>query len=368
VSGRPPFRGEEPIQTVFQHMNAPIPAIADFAPELEVPESLERLLRDGLAKSPRDRIGSAVEYLARIRQISLPATGYGPQVTRSLQPAARSPQPKMRESRPSPPVRGHKPRTWIAIAGLLAVTIGIAAAIGATSGDRPGEPAEPAPGATASAPALVSAKAPVAAPGKAGDGAGHWWGRPPVSGPTHPAAVPADRPEPEPASEASAGPDRSAPAPVASDRPDPVIAAGADSSRPDLSKVDRLVRARRISAAIDALSRLRKLHPQSAVIPYRLGNLYTEKLWWSHAFANYRAAIANDGRYREDPTLIRNALRSLQSKRHPSLGVRFIRDELGAAAIPQLRAAAKNKRSLRLSRRAAQLLTELERSPSRGTN
>jgi tetratricopeptide (TPR) repeat protein len=142
--------------------------------------------------------------------------------------------------------------------------------------------------------------------------------------------------------------------------PSPAAPAGpAAVPVPGLDHARGLIRARRHTEAIRVLRKLEGEHPTSAEIPYLLGNVYFERLWWSDGFEAYRAAIRIDPSYREDPRVIGDAIRSLQSRSQSWRGARFLERDIGAPAIPQLRKAAKSN-SLGIRRHALRLLAQLE--------
>jgi hypothetical protein len=69
ITGVPPFDADEVGALLRMHVSAVVPTFDEVAPELEVPEAVEALLRHGLEKKADDRIGSAREYIDRIDEL-----------------------------------------------------------------------------------------------------------------------------------------------------------------------------------------------------------------------------------------------------------------------------------------------------------
>jgi serine/threonine-protein kinase len=67
--GRAPFVGDDPLALLTAHAGGVVPPFHELAPDLEVPDGLEELVRHGLAKMVADRIGSALEYVQRIDEL-----------------------------------------------------------------------------------------------------------------------------------------------------------------------------------------------------------------------------------------------------------------------------------------------------------
>jgi serine/threonine-protein kinase len=90
--GKPPFGDREALRTVLAHATEPPPTFAAIAPDVDIPEDVEALVRDGLAKRPDDRIGSASEYILRIDELvrveEAPAAPVEPEETIAVQPDA----------------------------------------------------------------------------------------------------------------------------------------------------------------------------------------------------------------------------------------------------------------------------------------
>lgn len=66
--GRAPFESVDSLALLQAHAGGEVPMFRELAPDLEVPDGVERLVREGLAKIPRERVGSA-EYVQQIDQI-----------------------------------------------------------------------------------------------------------------------------------------------------------------------------------------------------------------------------------------------------------------------------------------------------------
>lgn len=64
LSGRLPFRGENQMQVMMQHLNAPVPPLSSVA--AGVPPPLERVVQRALAKDPAQRYRSAEEMRAAL--------------------------------------------------------------------------------------------------------------------------------------------------------------------------------------------------------------------------------------------------------------------------------------------------------------
>ena len=71
ITGVPPFDADEVGALLRMHVSAEVPAFAEAAPGVDVPEEVEQLIRHGLEKKADDRIGTAEEYIDRIDEILL---------------------------------------------------------------------------------------------------------------------------------------------------------------------------------------------------------------------------------------------------------------------------------------------------------
>ena len=78
LTGRTPFRNEVVAKILVAHATHDVPAFAEIAPDLQIPEAVEALVRDGLTKRKADRIASAGDYIARIDQLLALSTDVEP--------------------------------------------------------------------------------------------------------------------------------------------------------------------------------------------------------------------------------------------------------------------------------------------------
>jgi len=78
VSGVPPFDADDVGTLLRMHVSARVPRFAEVAPDLDVPERVERLIRHGLEKKADERIDTAKEYIDRIDEILRADHGAGP--------------------------------------------------------------------------------------------------------------------------------------------------------------------------------------------------------------------------------------------------------------------------------------------------
>lgn len=112
LCGRPPFTGETPLALAMQHVQGAIPEVSTY--RSDAPESLQRLVRNLLAKTPNERFRTPAEVLEFLREnrvsdlagvwpdhtIPLPevraASGDGPmQATMSLQSVLGKKRPSL---------------------------------------------------------------------------------------------------------------------------------------------------------------------------------------------------------------------------------------------------------------------------------
>jgi serine/threonine-protein kinase len=125
LTGATPFGHLEPLKRLLAHVAEPVPAFEAIAPGLEIPPEVEALVRDGLAKKPDDRIGSAAEYLVRIEPLLAPPPREAPVIVAAPEVSA--------VARPARPPRR--------VALVAAIAIAVVAAIGVAAwlvrGDDP---------------------------------------------------------------------------------------------------------------------------------------------------------------------------------------------------------------------------------------
>jgi serine/threonine protein kinase len=138
LSGRRPFESESITAEAASHVNAPVPSIAEICEGL--PEELDAVFRQALAKDPAKRFETASEFVAALRAALAEAAG----TTRSFRPATAT-VPTL--SVLSPVSRRRRRRSpWPALAALLALVAvgGAIAAIVLTNGDNKPKAAPPA--------------------------------------------------------------------------------------------------------------------------------------------------------------------------------------------------------------------------------
>ena len=70
ITGVPPFDADDVGSLLRMHVSAEVPRFDEVAPQLDIPEEVEALIRHGLEKKADDRIGSAREYIERIDELS----------------------------------------------------------------------------------------------------------------------------------------------------------------------------------------------------------------------------------------------------------------------------------------------------------
>jgi serine/threonine-protein kinase len=85
ITGVPPFDADEVSALLRMHVSVEVPRFSEVAPDLQVPEAVELLIRDGLEKNPDDRISSATLYIRRIDDVLEAEAGPS-----SIPPEARS--------------------------------------------------------------------------------------------------------------------------------------------------------------------------------------------------------------------------------------------------------------------------------------
>jgi serine/threonine-protein kinase len=130
LTGQRPFESDSITAEATAHVSAPVPSISSVSRSL--PDELDPVFQQAMAKDPAQRFDSAAEFVAAIRAALADAAG----TTRTLRPvvaaAAATTLPGARvPRRPAPPSR------WAALGGLLALGAigGAIAAIVLTNGN-----------------------------------------------------------------------------------------------------------------------------------------------------------------------------------------------------------------------------------------
>lgn len=75
LAGKPPYSGATSVEVIYKHVNHPVPSVADVVPGLEVPEELERLVRQCMSKDRDERFPSMGDLLIRLKEVRRALTG-----------------------------------------------------------------------------------------------------------------------------------------------------------------------------------------------------------------------------------------------------------------------------------------------------
>lgn len=239
LTGQPPFRGRDALDTLYQHRNSPVVPPSQAAPQLGIPPEADQILLRALAKAPTGRYATADEMAAALRATLGQRPGPMHPESTGSQPALRSASDLRREtSSPGrmPPSREVstselRPVTTrdIAMRGMTVVSISVCFVIASWIA-RPSEPipvtsvvarpAEPVPPITSPSPAVPDAPAPVVVPPKPEEPAPPA-ATPPVAAPENTPPVAAPTPDADPT-----------PVPVSAPVPPPMAAVATPASEP----------------------------------------------------------------------------------------------------------------------------------------
>ncbi len=361
LAGKLPFDASDARQVLMMHATRAVPRMHEVAPGISVPLDVEMLVRQGLAKDPRDRMSNAHEYIAAIdrciagleqartgrmdtpRPELIEPTGLGTDETKPLAapmvpmsaivgaPAAVVSAPA--QPAPPPPAsvitsQGMAPRRRrlgpIAGVGVAAVAGVIALSIASGGGSQP---------------AATSARAPVS-------------------------AITAAKPVGDDEPRVEEAPPSALPVPTP---------AAAVAARPETPEITPSPAAEKIEAAVALahaghdhqaekdLQALRKRYPEDGAVAYALGNLYADRPWPTRAISSYHDAIRLDPGYRDDARITTYAIRQLTSHSARWAAQRLLVNDLGTAALPALRETAKGHKIPRIRAQAAKMIASIER-------
>jgi eukaryotic-like serine/threonine-protein kinase len=385
LAGERPFQAEDTLALLGMHRAAPIPKLADRIPAgVELPDGIQQVIDRAMAKSPADRFQSAIELA---EAIDLVATGRAA-TTRDMDTVA-TPQPRVlgRKKANTAAVAptqidisihsGPRPRrssSSTMLGALVAIVLlgGGAYAAWYWKGRTASE------AVTSSSPRVADGVQADASPNVArglADAAEASGASGLADASVAPTADADLLPEPsaldagaEPAEDEDDAPESDteidmAPDPTIAENLGPVApeaddeAADAPTDEKDAEKrapppppkrattihdAVVLIKAGKSELALSSLHVLKKKHPKSAYIPFLLGSLYFDKQWWSVALSHYGTAIKINADYKKNPTLIRNVIRMLGSKKTSGTASHFLRFRIGKPAIPYLKLAAQN--------------------------
>lgn len=74
-AGKPPFGGSTSVEVIYKHVNHPVPRIREVTPTADVPEELEEVIRQCLAKNREQRFAGMSELLVRLKDVRRLLTG-----------------------------------------------------------------------------------------------------------------------------------------------------------------------------------------------------------------------------------------------------------------------------------------------------
>lgn len=121
LTGSPPYSGENPLEVMIKHVNAPIPSILALRPDL--PPSMQTLIEKALAKKPEDRYQTGKDLLNDFstlagETLSVTSTVLQDALSEAQNHAAAAPEPP-----PPPATQREKPIDELVPSKTLPVTL-----------------------------------------------------------------------------------------------------------------------------------------------------------------------------------------------------------------------------------------------------
>jgi serine/threonine-protein kinase len=400
IVGDRPFHAEETLQLLGMHRAAPIPRLKDRVREgTELPNGLQDLIDKAMAKAPDARFQSAIELATAIDEVAAGKRDSEIDVTipnpprkasdTAVAPTMLSVTADDDDLDPAP----RRSRFWRTMMTAMILVGGAAAMAGYlihrnATAPRPPKVADAAiaidaagsgsalavvppvvPGVidASEAPRDVAIDAPIDAPVDApvdalegsATGSGSAAGSGAGSGSAEEIEIDpntAEDPDPEKGSAAQA-------ADEAADAPESGSAAEAKAPEPPpavkrattVREAILLIKEGQREVALSSLARLHREQPKSSLIPFLMGNLYFDKLWWSAAMDNYQEAIKKNSAYRNNPTLNKNVITMLSSAKTRQRATNFLRGVIGHPAGAYLRYEAAHAENPVVKKQAANL-------------
>ncbi len=383
VAGVRPFTADDTMQLLGMHRGAPVPQLTEkMLLPVPLPVGLQDLIEQAMAKAPDDRFQTALELTEAIdalgANLSRPIV-VDPAAIASTLVDVRS----ARVARASEPELAAKKGPRASVLGLLIILLAGGAVAAwyirmrpeaSVSKDAGVAVLDPGPTTIdAAAPAAMSTDAALAAAivpdadlvavvtlDASDQGV-------PDAGEALDASVTegsGDEIEMDPGAAVNPDPnaDQQTAEDEAPDAPETVEAAEAREPPPvqpvlatSVTASIQLIKDGKRDLALASLNKLWKQSPKSSYIPFLLGNLYFDKLWWSVSMDHYKAAISRNGGYRGNAVLNRNLIKMLASPKTVKKASGFIRSTIGKPAIPYLKQAAKSAPNDRVRRTAGSL-------------
>ncbi len=395
ISGERPFNAKDTMALLGMHRAAPTPKLKDrmnlMSGSVAIPEGVQELIEKAMAKSPDDRFQSAVELAEAIEELVGSRTSSEHKVPviplkRAQTDPAAIVTPSMIESdsgRIATTIKKERTEPVKQKSGggaFLLLLLLLAAAAAAfyikvlrtddkpetdpnpiatpPAADAAGQVASATPDAT-EAPVVVIDAADVTAdaadPAVALADAGTATVLMPDStDEIEMDPLTADNPDPQPASDSAED--------EAADAPDQIDENKVEMP-PEPAKTVReaieMIKDGKRELARQSLHALWKKSPNSAQIPFLLGNIYNDKLWWSVAMDHYKIAINKNGGYKGNAILNKNVINMLASPKTVRKAEAFIRSTIGRSARGYLANAAKHHKNGNVKKRAASLLKQI---------
>jgi len=359
LTGEKPYDADEAWETLRMHREEAIPKLAKAgSTEVKFPKGLQELIDSSMAKDPDDRYQSAAEFAEALDAVV--ESGAVPEPLAYAQTARHSAEPP-----PLPKDVAPKPKGGSLFGTLLLLLLlaGAAAAGGWYWQNRDGSNVSDSAGVAHVPPDAGAGTVAVVAPGPADaasitaapldaavttgavdageDDGGYILNLPPDELDEPVAAIEEDVEDDSPPQEP---PEPAEPAPIEVN---------------SVEDAKQLIDQGRREEAIDGLRALKRKNPNSAYIPYLLGNLYFEKRWWSIGMQSYKDAIENNRDYRNRSVLNKNVIRALGSDKTKSKAISLYLNDIGRSGLKYLRRAAKSDRNSKVRSRASWLVKKL---------